>query len=257
SKEARTQQRLGKVPQSLRLVRRTLASLEGVEGPAASATRSDLATRYALGRLRQGRYADALSWATLAAREAEASGDKPTLALAYNSLQAAHHYAGVAGDVPYARLALMAYEELGDLAGQAHCVNNLGVEALDAGRLAESAGYFARAREIFGRLGDEANEANATYNEADAMLRLGRYPEAEPLLHDALGVARAVGDEELVALVLRETGQVCLRLGRVQEARAHLADARARFTDLGLVQELAALDDAEREALGVDEERRQ
>ena len=251
SKEARTQQRLGKVPQSLRLVRRSLASLQGVDGPAAAAIRSDLATRYALGRLRQSRHADALRWATLAAREAEASGDKPTLALAYNSLHAAHYYAGVEADVPYARLALLAYEELGDLAGQAHCANNLGVEALDAGRLAESAGYFARAREIFGRLGDEANEANATYNEADAMLRLGRYAEAEPLLHDALTIARAVGDEELVALVLRETGQVCLRLGRVHEARAHLADARLRFTALGLTQELAALGDAERETLGV------
>ena len=254
SKEARTQQRLGKVPQSLRLVRRSLALLEAVAGPAAAATRSDLATRYAWGRLRQGRHADALRWATLAARESEASGDKPTLALAYNGLHTAHYYAGVAEDVPYARLALMAYEELGDLAGQAHCTNNLGVEALDAGQLAESAAYFARARGTFERLGDEANQANATYNEADAMVRLGRYAEAEPLLHDALGIARAVGDEELIALVLRETGQVCLRLGRVQEARTHLADARARFTALGLAQELAALDDAEREALGVVEE---
>jgi class 3 adenylate cyclase/tetratricopeptide (TPR) repeat protein len=254
SKEARTQQRLGKVPQSLRLVRRTFASLEGVEGAAASATRSDLATRYALGRLRQGRYADALSWATLAACEAEASGDKSTLALAYNSLHAAHYYAGVAADVPYARLALLAYEELGDLAGQAHCANNLGVEALDAGRLAESAGYFARAREIFGRLGGEADEANATYNQADAMLRLDRHAEAEPLLHEALGIARAVGDEELVALVLRETGQLCLRLGRLEQARAHFADARTRLTELGLVQELALLEDADREALRVVEE---
>ena len=249
SKEARTQQRLGKVTQSLRLVRRTFASLEGVEGPAAAATRSDLATRYALGRWRQGQYADALRWATLAAREAEASGDKPTLALAYNSLHTAHYYAGVVEDVPYARLALLAYEELGDLAGQAHCANNLGVEALDAGLLEESAGYFTRARETFGRLGDEANEANATYNEADAMLRLARYAEAEPRLRDALVIAHAVGDEELVALVLRETGQVCLRLGRVQEALAHLADARVRFTRLGLAQELAVLGDAEREAL--------
>ena len=248
SKQARTQQRLGRVPQSLRLVRRTFASLDGVDGPAAAATRSDLATRYALGRLSQGRHAEALRWATLAAREAEASGDKPTLALAYNSLHSAHQRAGVAEDVPYARLALMAYEELGDLAGQAHCTNNLGVFALEADRVAESVSLFARAREIFGRLGDEANEANATYNEADAMLRLGRYAEAEPLLRDALGIALAVGDEELVALVLRETGQTSLRLGRAQEALTHLAHARTRFLELGLEQELAALDDAEREA---------
>ena len=254
SKQARTQQRLGKVPQSLRLVRRTFATLEGVQGAEASATRSDLATRYALGRLRQGRYADALSWATLAAREAEASGDKLTLALAYNSLHAAHYYAGVAADVPYARLALLAYEELGDLAGQAHCANNLGVEALETGRLEESAGFFARAREIFGRLGGEADEANATYNQADAMLRLDRYAEAGPLLHEALGIARAVGDEELVALVLRETGQLCLRLGRLEEALVHFADARTRLTELGLVQELVVLDDAEREARRLAEE---
>ena len=253
SKQARTQQRLGRVTQSLRLVRRTFASLEDVEGQAAAATRSDLATRYALGRGRQGRHVEALRWATRAAREAEASGDKPTLALAYNSLHTAHYYAGVTEDVPYARLALLAYEELGDLAGQAHCANNLGVEALDAGRLEESAGYFARARDTFGRLGDEANEANATYNQADAMLRLERYAEAEPLLRDALGIAHAVGDEELVALVLRETGQVCLRLGRVHEALGHLADARLRFTRLGLAQELAVLGDAEREALDAAE----
>ncbi|WP_336921942.1 adenylate/guanylate cyclase domain-containing protein [Aquipuribacter sp. SD81] len=247
SKQARTAQRLGRVTQSLRLVRRALASLEGVEGPEAAATRSDLATRYALGRWSQGRYDDALGWATVGAREAEESGDKPTLALAYNTLHTAHYYAGVEEDVPYGRLALLAYEELGDLAGQGHCVNNLGVEALDAGRLAESAELFGRAREVFRRLGDEADEANATYNAGDAMLRLGRHDEAGPLLRDALAAARAVGDEELVALVLRETGQLYVRLGRAEEARAHLADARARLTGLGLTQELAALDDAEAE----------
>jgi len=241
-KEARTQQRLGRLPQSLRMIRRSLSSLDGVEGQAAHATRADLATRYAWGRLRQGRYADALTWATLAAREAESSGNTGTLALAYNGLHSAHYYAGVPEDVPYARLALMAYEELDDLAGQAHCANNLGVEALDAGLLEESAGYFARAQHTFRRLGDEANQANATYNQGDVLLRQGRWSEAEPLLHDALGIAQAVGDEELVALVLRERGQVCLELGRIEEASAHLADARARFTALGLAQELAVLE---------------
>ena len=249
-KEARTLQRLGRLTQSLRLLSRSLSALQDVAGPDAHAKRAGLATRYAWGRLRQGRFRDALEHATFAAREAESSGDKATLALAYNGLHTAHYYAGEPEDVPYARLALMAYEELGDLDGQAHCVNNLGVEALDAGAPEDSADHFARAREIFRRLGDEANEANATYNQADALLQQARYADAEALLGDALGVARAVGDEELVALVLRETGQVCLRLGRVEQGRAHLADARTRFGALGLTKELAALDAAERELLG-------
>ena len=80
------------------------------------------------------------------------------------------------------------------------------------------------------------------------LLRQGRWSEAEPLLHDALGIAQAVGDEELVALVLRERGQVCLELGRIEEASAHLADARARFTALGLAQELAVLEGFEQAA---------
>lgn len=254
SKQAQTQQRLGLLPQSLRLLRRSLSSLDGVPGPAAHAVRSDLATRYAWGRRRQGHAADALRWATLAAREAEAAQDRAVLALAYNGLHVAHYVAGVPEDVPYARLALLAYEELGDLAGQAHCANNLGVEALDDGRLEESSAFFARAQETFRRIGDEANHANATYNRADALLRQGSDAHAEQLLDDALRVARAVGDEELVALALRERGLACARLGRLAEARRCFSDARARFTALRLAQELAVLDDVERRARGVAED---
>ena len=253
SKEAQTQQRLGRLPQSLRMIRRSLSSLEGVEGEDAHAVRSDLATRYAWGRRRQGHAAEALRWSTLAAREAESSADRAALALAYNGLHVAHYVTGEAEDIPYARLALLAYEELGDLAGQAHCANNLGVEALDDGRLEESAGYFARAQETFRRLGDEANHANATYNRADVLLRQGHDAEAEQLLDEALRVAQAVGDEELVALVLRERGQAYARLGRLEEARASFADARARFSALRLAQEMTILNDVEREALAAAE----
>ncbi len=191
SKEAQTHQRLGRLSQSLRMIRRSLTSLEGVVGEGAHAVRSDLATRYAWGRRRQGHAAEALAWATVAAREAEASADRAALALAYNGLHVAHYVAGEPEDVPYARLALMAYEELGDLSGQAHCANNLGVEALDAGRLEESEAYFARAQETFRRLGDEANHANATYNRADVLLQAaaGRPRGAAP----RRGAARRAG----------------------------------------------------------------
>jgi len=111
-KEARVFQRLGKVPQSLRILSRAMTTLQGTDSAESHASRSHLATRYSWGRLTQGRYADALHWATLAAREAEDSADKSTLAHAYNGLHSAHHYAGEPEDVPYGRLALLAYEEL-------------------------------------------------------------------------------------------------------------------------------------------------
>jgi tetratricopeptide (TPR) repeat protein len=248
-KEARTYQRLGKVSQSLGIITRAMHSLGGETTPDARRTRSMLATRYSWGRLTQGRHADALRWAILAAREAEDSADKATLAQAYNGLHAAHHYAGKPEDLPYARLALLAYEELGDLAGMGHSANNIGVRALDEGRWTEAIELFERAGRSFRRLGDEANQANAVYNLGDVLVRQGRTDEAEPLLADALRIARAVEDEELVALALREHGRALAAVGRCDEALQELDGARTRFTALGATSELIAVGTAEAECL--------
>jgi tetratricopeptide (TPR) repeat protein len=243
-KEARVFQRVGKVPQSLGILSRALRLLDGTQEAAAHAVRSRLATRYSWGRLTQRRYGDALRWATMAAREAEDSGDKSALAHAYNGLHNAHHFAGVTPEIPYGRLALLAYEELGDLGGQGHSSTILGIEALDAGRLTEALGFFDRARQTFGRLGDAANEANATYNQADVLLRQFEYADAEVLLHDALSIARAVEDEELIGLVLRETGRAYVGMGRFADAEPYLDDARNTFTSLGMTEELPLLEAA-------------
>jgi tetratricopeptide (TPR) repeat protein len=208
-----------------------------------------LATRYSWGRLTQGRHADALRWATLAAREAEDSADKATLAQAYNGLHAAHHYAGKPEDLPYARLALLAYEELGDLGGMGHSANNLGVRADDEGRWNEARELFERAGRSFRRLGDEANQANAVYNLAEMLVRQGRTDEAEPLLTDVVRIARAVEDEELVALAMREHGRALAAVGRHDDALQQLDGARARFTALGATSELVAVGTAEAECL--------
>jgi tetratricopeptide (TPR) repeat protein len=248
-KEARTYQRLGKVSQSLGIITRALHSLGGETTPEARRTRSMLATRYAWGRLTQGRHADALRWATLAAREAEDSADKATLAQAYNGLHAAHHYAGTPEDLPYARLALLAYEELGDLGGIGHSANNLGVRADDEGRWNEARELFERAGRSFRRLGDEANQANAVYNLGEMLVRQGRADEAEPLLTDVVRIARAVEDAELVALAMREHGRALAAVGRHDDALQQLDGARARFTALGATSELVAVGTAEAECL--------
>jgi class 3 adenylate cyclase/tetratricopeptide (TPR) repeat protein len=241
-KQARTHQRMGKIPQSLHVLTRAMHLLDGEDDPDVRVTRSLLATRYASARRTQGRFQEALRWATLAAREAEDAGNKQALAHAYNGLQLVHVTAGRTPELPYGRLALMAYEELGDLSGQGHCLTNLAIEAAHDGSWVEAQDLFQRASRIFHRLGDEANEANAVYNSADVLLRQGKLREAAPLLDEALGMARVVHDEELVALVLRESAQVASDELAFDRADDMLTEAGRTLAALGLEQEVVVVE---------------
>jgi tetratricopeptide (TPR) repeat protein len=243
-KEARTQLRLGKFSQSLRVLSRGMQVLSDVDGTAAASVRSQLATRYGFGRYLQGRSRDAIRWCGIGAQEAERAHDRAALAEAYNVLHLAYLYSERAEDAPYGNLALQIYLELGDLSGEGHCTNNLAIGAHQEGRWADAEQMFGRAAEIFARIGDVPNEGNAIYNRADLLVRQARFAEAEPLLQEVLRTARAVSDEELVALALRESGKSCAGLGQIERAAELLDDARARFEQLGLVRELVDLDAA-------------
>jgi class 3 adenylate cyclase/tetratricopeptide (TPR) repeat protein len=247
-KEACIDQRLGKFAQSLRLLRRGLHLLADTEGKRAAAVRAQLATRYGFGRYLQGRIREAIVWCETGAREAERAGDRATLAMSYNALHGAFMHSGREEDAPYGALAMRAYEELGDLAGQGHCANNLAIGAHQAGRWVEAEQMFGRAAAIFTRIGDIANECNAVYNKADLLVRQGRFDEAEPLLRDVLRTARAVDDRELIALALRESARAYAGQLRFEQAHASFEEARARFTELGLGHELLTLDAAVAEA---------
>jgi class 3 adenylate cyclase/tetratricopeptide (TPR) repeat protein len=249
AKEARIDQRLRKLPQSLRRVTRALRQLEQVPGRWASSARSLLAMRYAISRFTQGRVEEALVWGQRAARDAEESVDKATLAQAYATLHGIYVAAVLEPPMPYGELALQAYTELDDLPHQADCTNNLAVSALDHNRWTEAAPGFGRAAEIYRRIGDTQGEGLAVYNRADVLLRQGRLDEAETLLDEALLTARSVSDDELVALVLRETGRVRCRAGNVDDGRRLLDRARELFIAIDEPEELPATDLAICEAL--------
>ncbi len=133
-KEARIEQQHGKFTLSLRRLARGLSLLRDVPGSRAAAARSLLANRYAIGRTSQGRYDDALRWGEIAVCEAQDSADPVALARAYLGMDSIHIWSGQQEDLPYGRLALHAYEELGDLSGQAYTLNNLAVRAVFEGR---------------------------------------------------------------------------------------------------------------------------
>ncbi|MCF6378259.1 AAA family ATPase [Nocardioides KLBMP 9356] len=241
-KQTRIDQRRRKHPLAMRRISGGLRELEGVTGPPADAARSKLARRYADSRFRQGRVDQALEWAERAARYAEDSLDKETLAAAYEVLN--HIYAGSGRDepLPYGRLALQAYTELGDLRHQGWCLNNLAAQDVTAGRWAQSLADFRRAADLFRRTGDTAAEVNTVYNQAEILVRQRRYDEALDLLPVVLRTARAVEDEELVALAEREQARALAGTGALDRGLAVLALARARFADLHELEEVAGTD---------------
>lgn len=248
NKEARVDQRFRRLSQSLRRITRALNDLEGVPGERANATRSLLQMRYAISRMGQGRVDEALAWGDRAVHEAEESCDRAVLAEAWANLHLMHVEAARQPPLPYGELALRAYQELGDLAKQARCIENLAVAAFNKHRWTEATSQFGAAAEVYRRIGDVQSEANAMFNEADVLVRQGRLADAAGLLDEALPVARAVSDHELVALVLREKGRLTARTGAMDEGRLLLADARDRFSELAEDDEVLATEAALAEA---------
>jgi len=248
-REARIDLRRGRHPQALRMLTRALNTVGDLPGAEADAVRAELATRYGFLRHLQGRPVEALAWSRRGAHWAEASGDEAVLAHAWNALHLAFGGSPETEDRPYGRLALTAYERLGDLGGQALCENNLAIDDWNAGRWDRAATMFERAASTFRRVGDEANEGNVTYNLADTLVSRGRFDEALPVLRRALRLARGVDDEELVALALREGARAHAATGDTERAWSLFDDARRRLVDLHLPIEVALLDATHAEAL--------
>jgi tetratricopeptide (TPR) repeat protein len=246
-KRAKVAQRLGRHSLALRRLSIGLSGLEDRTEEAA-AYRARLLARRAAVLMSQGRYPAAGEAARSALVEASAAGELDARARAHLVLQTVHFLSGTPDEERHGEAALRIYEELGDLSGQAHSLNNLAERRLLEGRWSESLEMFGRAAETFRRVGDSADEANASYNQADLLTRQGRYDEALARLEGTLRVARAVADEELVGLVLREQGRALARDGRA-EGLDLLAEARALLDDLGEPHEVTETDIAVAEAL--------
>ncbi len=247
-KQARVEQRRGRYTNALRRATLGLHALDTASGPEASALRARLEVRYAVCRVTQGRYADARQWAERALHEAEATNELYAKAEAHLVLHSAHLWSAAPEVEQHLVTALHLFEQLGDLSGQAHALNNLATRRSYAGQWPDALPMFARAADSFRRVGDASNAANADYNRADVLVRQGRYDEAWPLLQETLRVARAVDDEELVAFVQREQGRAKSRAGDVETGLRLLTQARAQLAKLREPQEIVDTDIATAEA---------
>jgi tetratricopeptide (TPR) repeat protein len=248
-KLARIEQRLRRLPQSLARISRELKRLGQDEDARLAKARSLLLTRYALGKLNQGRYDMAIEYGLRALAEGRRADDTECLAQAYSGLHVIHLTAGRPMAEPYGELCLAAYTELGDLVGQAHCTNNLAFQAHSEDRWSDAVEMFDRAATTFASLGDTANEGNATCNQAEVMVNQGRYLEALPLLDRSILAARSTSDDELVALAVRQLGKAYLRAGNVMKGVELLEEARGMFVAIDEHGELPGVDVLLAEAL--------
>jgi class 3 adenylate cyclase/tetratricopeptide (TPR) repeat protein len=251
-KEARITLRLGRQRAARAQLTRALRLMEGSIGSGADAVRARIATWYGFCLHRQHRDDAAVHWGRRAVSWAEESGDREVLANACNALHLFYGASTLIEDRPYGELALELYEALGDLSGQTLTLNNLAIDAYNAGEWDEAADAFSRASSGFGRLGDDADEATALYNTADVLIAQGRHDEALPLLGAALRLAQRVDDEELVGLVLRERARALAGVGDRTRAWPVFSQARGILTGLGLHSEVALLDAARAEALAAE-----
>ena len=214
--------------------------------------RARIATWYGFCLHLQGRDAAAVQWGRRAVAFAEASGDQEVLANACNALHLSYGASAMVEDRPYGQIALGLYEELDDLSGQALTLNNLAIDAYNAGRWDEAVDAFAEVAPRFHRLGDDADEATALYNRADVLVAQGRCGEALPVLAASLHLARRADDEELVGLALREQARAQAATGDAARAWASFRQARLVLAGLDLATEVALLDAAHAEALAAD-----
>jgi tetratricopeptide (TPR) repeat protein len=251
-KEARITLRLGRYRSALAQLTRAMRVLDGVDGTAADAVRARIATWYGFCLHLQGRDDAAVQWGRRAVACAEASGDKEVLANACNALHLSYGASAVVEDRPYGQIALGLYEDLDDLSGQALTLNNLAIDAYNAGRWDEAVDAFAEVAPRFHRLGDDADEATALYNRADVLVAQGRCGEALPVLAASLHLARRADDEELVGLALREQARAQAATGDPTRAWASFRQARLVLAGLDLATEVALLDAAHADALAAD-----
>jgi class 3 adenylate cyclase/tetratricopeptide (TPR) repeat protein len=247
-KQTRVERRRGHYSNALRRASLGLRAVSDMTDPEAAAARAQLQARYALCRVSQGRYADARRWAERGLAEAEAVHELEAQAQAHLVLHAVAVASGGSSGEQHGEAALQIFEQLGDLTGQAHMLNNIALQRSAEGRWPDALLMFKRAAETFRRIGDASNAANADYNRAEVLVRQGRLDEALPLLENTLRVARAVGDEDLVALVRKEMGRAQSRAGDVAAGLILLEEARSQLTRLREPHEVVDADIAAAEA---------
>jgi non-specific serine/threonine protein kinase len=181
----------------------------------------------------RGHLAEGQRW--LEAAIAQGEGGSPEARA--QALNAAATFAGRRGDYGRAAALLEAslalQQALGDRAGSAKVLGNLGIVAQEQGDLPSAAARYARSLALYTELDDRAGMAIALNNLGEVRREQGDLVTAEQLHDQALRLFREVGDDVGVALSLSNLGEVARRQGDHAGAGRLWRESLAVFARLG------------------------
>ena len=243
-KEALVSDVEGRYTQALRTLTKGIGLLADAPGEHAAGLRAQLAANYGGIRWAQGRNQDAIRWCEAALAEGEAAGELDAMAHALYVLDVAHLSLGRSRSAENSMRALELYQRLGNLAKQAHVMNNLGSYAYYEGRWNEARGWYERARATYLKTGNVVDAAVDNANLGEILLNQGCLDEAEAQLHEALRVFRASGVRSFATFASTLLGAAAARNHRFDEAAEIFQGVREesrRIGDASRVNEVAAL----------------
>ncbi len=191
---------------------------------------------------RQGRMRECAKWAETAAETAEATGDRLTMARAFNMVEVAYRTLGRDDSERYSDLALEMYAGIGDLVGEANVLNNRGVRLHFDGRWREAIEAYDRSRALREQAGDVVGEAMAANNVGEVLSLQGRYGEALALFAHATASWRTAGYSVGVGYALSNIALTNARSGDPDRGVDLLDEATAMLSELGasaLVNEIS------------------
>ena len=232
-KESAISERRGRYSQALRWAARARQVLEGLSGDEVARQQARATMEYASTLQNQGRHKDAIEWCDRALREGAAAGEKEVVAQANMILGFAHLEMGHPDADMFYGLALEAFEELGDVAGQALILGNMGVTAYYAGRWEEAVELWERSTAMRERLGDMVNAAYGIMNIGEVDADQGRLEEAEERFRRARRIWRAADHQAPIVYVTMNLGRVLCRAGKLEDGVAALEEARKLVVAIG------------------------
>ncbi len=187
------------------------------------------------GLLRQdGPWADAITRHDTAVQAAVHLGDQAGHADALSDLGVVRWLAGdYPGAAGAAEAALGIYRDLGDRLGQGNALRELGAVRWRAGDYPGAAGALGAALSIFRDLGDRLGQGNALSDLGAVRWRTGDYPGAAGALGAALSIFRDLGHRLGQGNAFGQLGVVRLLTGDYPGAGGALEEALSIFRDLG------------------------
>ncbi len=117
--------------------------------------------------------------------------------------------------------------KMGDQAGEAISLNNLGNVAFDQGEYKQARDYYQQSLAIQQAIGDQRGVGNSFNNLGNVAFDQGEYKQARDYYQQSLAIQQAIGDQRGIGNSLNNLGVVALSQGDYEQARDYYQQSLA------------------------------